>query len=142
MLKTLRLILALALAVALPAAAQQRQTQGTLIPSAAYTATVTSNDMDAANYVGVHVIINISSYTSGTFTCTIQGKDPVSGNYYTILASSALNSAATTVLRVYPGIAASANAAASDFIPKTWRITCVGATTPIATLSVGYIAAY
>jgi hypothetical protein len=63
MLKKLCLILALALAVALPAAAQNAQSSGILFASAAQTATVTSQEMDATTYVGVHVIINV--------TCTI-----------------------------------------------------------------------
>lgn len=133
-----RIAIALALLLAATLAFGQN-TQGTLIPSFAYTATVASNDQTNLTARGVTVVVNISSLTSGTNTCTIQGKDPVSGNYYTILASSALNSTGTTVLKVYPGITTGANAAVSDILPTTWRLNCVGASSPSYTFSAGFM---
>lgn len=120
----------------------QQNIQGSLLVSAARTATANSSDRDNVGTRGIHVIVNISAYTSGTFTPTIQGKDPITGTYYTILAGTALNSTGTTILKVYPGITAAANASASDFIPKTWRVSMVGASTPVATFSVGFFAEY
>lgn len=134
-----RILAALLLALAACAAWGQSNTQGTLIPSAAYTATVNSNDQDNAYYHGVTVVINVTVATAGNFTCTIQGKDPVSGNYYTILASGAISTVSTTVLKVFPGIAASANAAAQDILPRIWRLTCVGAASPNLTFSAGFM---
>lgn len=133
-----RFLAALALALASFGAFGQANSGGTLLPSAAYTATVASNDQDNPYAHGVHVIINVTVATAGNFTCTIQGKDPASGTYYTILASSAISTVSTTVLRVFPGIAASANAAASDIIPRTWRLNCVGASSPNLTFSAGF----
>lgn len=109
-----------------------------ILPSAARTAaTVNSGDQTNVQWLGGHIIVNISAYTSGTMTPSIQGKDPVSGNYYTILTGTALNSTGTTVLKVYPGITAAANASVSDILPKVWRVQILGASSPSATYSVG-----
>lgn len=55
-------------------------------------------------------------------TFTLQGKDPVGDKYYTILASAAIDSVSTTVLRVYPGLTVAANLVASDGLPETYRV--------------------
>ena len=67
----------------------------------------------------------------------IEGKDLISGKYYTVLASAAITGTGTTVLKVYPGITASANASASDILPRTWRVTATHANTDSITYSVG-----
>lgn len=96
-------------------------------------------DMDNSNCRGVVVFVNISAITgtTPTFTVTIQGKDKVSGQYYTLLASAALNATGLTVLRVYPGIAVSANVTANDVVPSQFRvITAIGGTGPAVTATV------
>lgn len=110
---------------------------GTIAPSAARTATYTSPDQNNLSYRGVAVIIDITAYTSGTWTPMIQGKDAASGKYYTILTGAALNSTGTTVLYVYPGMTPVTNVAASSALPRTWRVVLTGASTPVATFSVG-----
>jgi hypothetical protein len=112
--------------------------QGTLLPSLSRTAT-TVNTTDQSNYQfrGVSVVINVSAFVSGTYTPTIQGKDPVSGTYYTILTGVAISGTGITVLKVYPGITATTNISVSDILPKTWRVTLAGATSPSMTFSVG-----
>ena len=116
----------------------QQSIKGTLLPSAARTATANSADISNPVNRGVHVIINVSAYTSGTFTPRIQGKNPITGVYYDILAGNTISSTGVTVLKVYPGIAAVANGSASDAIPGTWRFQMTGAATPSATFSAGY----
>lgn len=111
---------------------------GTALASAARVATINSPDIVNNGYRGVHVVVRMSAFTSGTWTPSIEGKDPVSGVYYPILTGTAIAGVATQVLRVYPGITAAANAAASDFIPRTWRVVMTGASTPIGTFSVAY----
>ena len=67
---------------------------------------------------------------------TLQGKDPVSGQYYTILASAALASTGLTVLKVYPGLTAAANTVVNDVMPTIYRVSSVVATGPVtATIS-------
>lgn len=110
----------------------------TLLASAARTATpINTADQVNLSWRGAHIIINVSAYTTGTYTPTIQGKDPVTGNYYTLLAGAALSGTGTTIMRVYPGLTAAANVTANDFLPRTWRVTFMGSATPAMTFSVG-----
>lgn len=90
---------------------------------------------------GVKVVVDITaiSGTTPTLTVTIQGKDPVSGKYFTLLASAALNATGTTVLTVYPGLTASANAVASDVLPRDWRIIWTAGGTPVITATIAAI---
>lgn len=113
---------------------------GTLLASAARTAAVNSSDKtNKGRARGVVVIIDITAITdTPVVTVTIQGKDPVSGKYYTILASAGLDAVATTVLRVFPGATAAANLAANDSLPSTWRVSVAVADADPATYSIGY----
>ncbi len=117
--------------------AQVSNTTVTPLYSAARTdTTVVSGDFGNFGYRGAHFVVNVSTFTSGTYTPKIQGKDPVSGIYYDILVGSAISSTGTTILKVYPGISAIANGSASDILPATWRVLMTGASTPNMVLSV------
>ena len=109
----------------------------TILASAARTALVDSADQKNNFHRGLHLTIDITAYTAGSITVTIQGKDPLSGKYYTILASAALAAAATTVLKVYPGITAAANASVSDVLPRDWRVSVAVGGAQSITYSVG-----
>lgn len=112
-----------------------------LYPSAARTTAQTGTDQtqlqQPAAGVGVIVVVDITAYTSGSITVTLQGKDPTSGKYYTILASAALAAAATTTLRVFPGATAAANTAANDVLPAVWRVNVAVADATSITYSIG-----
>jgi hypothetical protein len=84
-------------------------------------------DQENTSCRGGHFAVKITSITgtNPTATFTIQGKDPVGGGYYTILASAALTTAATTVYKVYPGLTAAANVTVSDILPRVWRVIVV-----------------
>lgn len=74
--------------------------------------------------IGSHFVINMTVVPGvDTVTFTIQGKDSL-GNYYTLLASTAIVATGITVLKICPGITASANAAAADELPDMYRILC------------------
>lgn len=99
-------------------------------------------DIDNISSSGAHVVIDITAITgtTPTATFTVQGKDPVSGKYYTILASAALNATGTTVLRVGPGLTAAANLVANDILPPVIRvIVAIGGTTPSVTATVSLL---
>lgn len=100
--------------------------------------TVNSADQTNFNGRGVKLGINITADSAGTalVVVTIQGKDTVSGQYYTILTSASLATVAFSTLTVYPAITATANVAASDILPRTWRasVTVSGAGTASATV--------
>lgn len=109
----------------------------TLFASAARTASANSADFGNEGYRGVHVVIDATAATATpSVVFTIEGKDPVSGKYYTILASAAVTGISTTVLRVFPGATAAANTVANDGIPGTWRVTATAADADSITYSV------
>jgi hypothetical protein len=86
---------------------------------------------------GCHVIIKSSAPGAApSITVTIQGVDPASGALYTILTSTAIVSATTTVLRVYPGLVAGANIA-NDVLPEQLNFTFTAANADSLTFSVG-----
>lgn len=130
------LLLLLAFVTSL-ATAQVSNTTVTPLGSAARTdTTVTSGDFGNFGYRGAHFVINVSTFTGGTYTPKIQGKDPVTGTYYDILVGPAIAATGATVLKVYPGIATIVNGAASDVLPQTWRVVLTGASTPNMVISV------
>lgn len=96
-----------------------------LLTSAAITANSNSADQTNSRWCGLKVFIKTGSFGAGAtaITIKIQGKDPVSNTYYDILTSASLSASAFVVLSVHPTIDASANVAAKDFLPKTWRVT-------------------
>ena len=102
----------------------------TLITASGVTTTQTSADQTNINARGCHVWIYITALTAGSVTVTIQGKDPVSGQYLNILTSPALSATGFTALEVGPGIAVAANIAQSTQLPRTWRVQAAVATGP------------
>jgi hypothetical protein len=109
-----------------------------VFPLAARAATVSSSDI--VNDFGkmCHVYIKITSITaSPSIVFTIEGKDATSGDYYTILTAAAMTTATTKILRVGPGLTASANLIVNDLLPRTWRVTATHADADSATYSVG-----
>jgi hypothetical protein len=108
-----------------------------LLASAARTATTNSGDQSNEGYRGVHVVIDATaSAATPSVVFTIQGKDPVSGQYYTILASTAVTGAETRVLRVFPGATGSNNLVANDQLPSVWRVLATAADADSLTYSV------
>jgi hypothetical protein len=100
--------------------------------------TVVSNTIDMQQSKGCILFINVTSIT-GSLTVTLQGVGPT-GTAYTILASAAISATGQTVLKVYPGLTASANAVANDVTPITGQISSVIATGPCtATISMQLI---
>lgn len=94
------------------------------------------NDFDTATGKGLIVTIDVTTLTAGTVTITVEGKDEVSGKYYTLLASTAIAATGTTVLRIYPGLTAAANAVANDITPSKCRVRSTIVTGP-TTFTVG-----
>ena len=110
----------------------------TIFSSAARTETVNGDDIENMNGRGVKVVIDVTAASATpSVVFTIQGKDTVSAKYYTILASAAITGTGTTVLTVYPGLTASANAVANDILPRDWRVIATHADADSITYSVG-----
>lgn len=95
----------------------------TIYASAARTATPTAATFSSSGRRGLHVVINVTAVTATpSVVPTIDAYDSLSQVWYTLLAGSAITATGATVLKVYPGIAAQANAAASDVLPGQWRV--------------------
>lgn len=108
----------------------------------AASASVDGGDIGNTSAVGAIFVVDITAITgtTPTATFTVEGKDPVSGKYYTILQTAALSAVSTTVLRVHPAMVAVANLTASDMLPETLRVTAtIGGTGPSVTATVGVI---
>ena len=110
----------------------------TVLTSAARTATINSDVQVNHEGSGLHIVIDVTSITATpSVTPTIQGRDDVSGVFYDLLVGVAITATGTTVLKVYPGITASANVSASDLLPANWRVRMVHADADSITYSVG-----
>jgi len=106
--------------------------------SAARTATHSSPDISNYSGTGMVAVIDATAITATpSVVFTIEGKDPTSGKYYTILASAAIVATGTTVLRVHPDLTAATNTVAKDMVPAVWRITATHGDADSITYSVG-----
>lgn len=101
------------------------------------TASTNSNDQNNANCRGITIFINATAVT-GTLTVTLQGKDPFSNVYYTLLASAAIAINSNVQMTVYPGVLAVTNLAANVPLPSTWRVVAAIATGPV-TATIGAV---
>jgi len=111
-----------------------------ILASAVRAASANGADRTNGNARGIIIVIDVTLVPGvDTVTFTLQGKDPASGKYYTILASAALVGAGTVVLRVYPGLTAAANLVVSDLLPRTWRVITTHSAATNFTYSVGAI---
>ena len=108
------------------------------LESLARIATNNSGDLTNSGHTGIHVIIDVTvDPASASITPTIQGKDTVSGKYYTLLVGPAIAATGTTILKVYPGLTAVTNLVASDIVPSKFRILMTHADVDSITYSVG-----
>lgn len=73
---------------------------------------------------GIHVVLDVTvnAGTAASITLTIQGFDASSGQYYTLLASSAVTAVGTTVYKIFPGAPVTTNVSVNDIVPYKWRV--------------------
>lgn len=110
----------------------------TLFLSAARVASENGADQSNRFAKGIIFTVDMTAVTAtGSIVFTLQGKDPVSGKWYTILASAAVTAVATTTYTVFPGAPATANVSANFQLPKTWRLIATAANGVSMTYSVG-----
>lgn len=113
--------------------------QATALASAARTATTSTADITNHRGRGVIAWLNVTAVPSvETLTFTIQGKEPVSGAYYTILASTASATTGLVTLEVGPGTTAAANVRAAVQLPRVFRLTVTHSASGSFTYSVAY----
>lgn len=104
---------------------------------AAHTTTQTSSDHNNNNHRGAFFVLVVTSAGTGSITLSVQGKDPVSGNYFTLLTGAAVTTNSTNLYTVYPGATVAANAAVSIPVPHTWRVVVTANNANTITYSVG-----
>lgn len=113
---------------------------GALATLTAASAGGNSTDQTNVQWRGVIVGIDVTaiSGTSPTLTVTVQGKDPASGVYYTLLASASITATGFTTLTVYPNAPATANVSTPLPLPYEWRVLyAITGTTPAVTATIG-----
>src|SRR5687768_5662240 len=106
--------------------------------SAARTATTNSDTfVNDHGWRGIDLVIDCTaSADTPSVVFTVQGYSPTGNDFYTILASAAVTGAATTILRVYPGLTAAANVVANFNLPGQWRVIATHADSDSITYSV------
>jgi hypothetical protein len=92
-----------------------------LINAVNATTTQYSADQTNTNYRGCILVVNVSAVNTGTIAVSIQGKDSVSGIYYTLFTGAAVATAISTVYQVYPGSTAGSSAYNGP-LPTIWRV--------------------
>ena len=100
----------------------------TVFASAARTATPTpaTYRVSRGDASGLVVVIDATAVTdTPSVVFTIVGVDEVSGKTWTVLASAAVATVSTVVLRVNPSLTAVTNLTAKDVVPTYWRVTAV-----------------
>lgn len=102
---------------------KQSNTDLVLLASGSRTATTSSADQVNANCRGIKVFLSTTTIGTGSITLSIEGKDPISGNYVTLLSGAAVTTNTTNVYTVYPGAPATANVSANDVLPRDFRVT-------------------
>lgn len=107
---------------------------GAVLAAGATTAQ-TSATQTTYNASKLAVVINISAFTSGTLTFTVNGITST-GYTYPILVSTALAATGVTPLRIFPGATPSANATANDLVPRSYNVVVTG--TFVATYGVDF----
>jgi hypothetical protein len=82
-------------------------------------------------HLGVKFTIDISAQDTISATYTIQYKDPIGGDWNTLLASAAKTGAGAFTLTVGPGVTTASNVALRDYCPAQIRLICAGTATSI-----------
>ena len=111
-------------------------TEGTILASAAQTASVNSADITIYNgsKLAVYLDVTAASGTSPTLDVTVKAKDPASGKYFLLGTFTQKTGVVSDALFI-------GNGAGSTFAARTIRVEAViGGTSPSFTFSVGYSA--
>ena len=112
--------------------------QITVLTLAARTAAVSSEPFAPGPSGAVNFVIDISSNTAvAALTVSFEGYDSTSGEWYTLLTTSALSTEATTSYAVGPNVAAVTNVSATRVVPVPFRASVAVADGKTCTYSIG-----
>jgi hypothetical protein len=127
-----------AMTVAISAYPASTVSSGAILTATSVSTTQTSTDQSNTQYTGALIVLNVSAISgvAATVTLSAQGKDPVSGNYYTLFAGSAITAVGTTLYQIYPA----STVAASSYngpLPAAYRVVAtMSGTSPVASFTV------
>ncbi len=98
-----------------------------IFPSAVRTANLVGDDSTSAPRANaITAVIDVTAVPGAqTVQLVIEGKDPASGKYWTLLQSTARSTTGTEVLQVGPGLPVTANVSANAAVPQDYRIRVV-----------------
>lgn len=107
--------------------------------TAAGAGTVNSADQSGYNVSRITCVFRVASQSGTPSTVvTIQGKDSISGQYYTLLAGAAVTTVSVNPYFVGAGVVSTANVSAGLPLPRFWRTSAVtGGGTPSITGTIG-----
>lgn len=112
--------------------------EAVLLASAARSTTQTSADIINYDAVGIQVLLDMSDVSAGPdVTLSIEGK-AANGVYYPLLTGAAISTVSQNVYILYPSVAAVANQAVSNALPRTFRIIVTANNANDGTYSVAY----
>jgi hypothetical protein len=121
------------------------KTTGTGLASAARTATTMTADITTNGYRGIVVYLGVSAASgTGGLTLRIRGKDPVTGNYFSLTQDSATRTTTGSwTMSMGAGASAPSGAALTGsvtgfFLPDTIRLEVAHGDASSYTYSVGY----
>lgn len=113
--------------------------EGTLLASAARTATTDSTIQTNHNAKGVLLFLNVSAWGgAGSLTVSVRGVDPVSAVAKTIATFTAVTAADLFPLSFFPGATAGASQAIAGVLPRSWWVRVTAADGTSHTYSLGY----
>ena len=107
-----------------------------LIASQVITSTTSKTFSSTPPLTHGQIIINVSARTGGSITPSIEGYDPASGTWYSILTGTAMSAVGQQVIQVGPNFAATANVSVNTILPCTWRVVLTSSSANL-TASVG-----
>jgi hypothetical protein len=119
----------------------RNNTEGTLLASAARTATTVSPDQTNYNHCGVLLYVNVTAASgTGGLTVRIAGKDPATGLYrYLNVAPTAITATGSYQFALSPSVAGGNVAQATSLrLPRTWRVEVTAGDGSSYTYSIGY----
>lgn len=107
---------------------ERSNTEGTLLASAARTATTYSSDQTSHNHRGVLMILNVTANPGAaeTLTVSLEAKDSISSGYRSITAFATVSATnARYAFVVYPGAVETTDNTSTQTqglpVPRTWR---------------------
>lgn len=122
----------------LRATTRGQATRGTILASAARTAAQSVDVEHALVDAAVQIHIKVTAGSGFGITPSIRGKDPVTGDYYTLLTGAKIIATGSVTLKVGRGITVAANVAASDMVPAIFNVAMAVDDATSATYSIGY----